>query len=119
MFRFEGLEIWQRSKVFAETVYKVTESFPAKEQFGLSAQARRSVISVAANIAEGSSRASDKDFSRFLEIAYGSLSETVSHLIAAQSVGFISPDDLRPLYDTAEASARMLTAFRSRLGEWR
>jgi four helix bundle protein len=119
MFRFEKLEIWQRSADYAGLVYDATEQFPGKERFGLTSQLRRAAASISANIAEGSSRSSDRDFSRFIEIAYGSLCETVSFLRLAYARGFIPQQDLRKLYESAEELARMLTAFRSSLGKWK
>ena len=83
MFGFEKLEVWQEGIVFADEVYRATRDFPGDERFGLTSQLRRSAVSVAANIAEGSGRGSRKDFTRFVEIAFGSLMETVSHLAIA------------------------------------
>ncbi len=78
MFRFEKFEVWQNAIEFAELVYTATRAFPADERFGLTSQMQRASVSVSSNIAEGSGRASDKDFARFVEIAYGSLMEVVS-----------------------------------------
>lgn len=119
MFRFERLEIWQRSVEFAGMVCRSTDSFPAKEQYGLTSQLRRAAVSVSANIAEGSSRASGKDFSRYIEIAFGSLCETVSHLYLAKQNGFLEQDQYKRLYSTAEELSKMLSAFRNTLGKWK
>lgn len=119
MFRFERLDIWQRSIDFAGMIYKISDQFPNKEVFGLTAQIRRSAVSISANIAEGSSRTSDKDFSRFVEIAYGSLCETVSHLNIAKNQGLLTEVDLQQVYAASEELAKMLTAFRNRLGKWK
>jgi four helix bundle protein len=67
MHRFKDLEIWRYSREFCTEIYAVTSSFPESEKFGLTNQLRRASISIAANIAEGCSRSSNKDFSRFLE----------------------------------------------------
>lgn len=119
MFRFQKLDIWKRSLRFANSVYDVTESFPRKEQFGLTSQLTRSAGSIGANIAEGSSRASNKDFSRFIEIAYGSLCETLSHLCLARMRKLVAEDPFRKLYREAEELARMLSSFRNSLGKWK
>ena len=76
MHRFKDLEIWKRSRVFCKDIYQVTIHFPNEEKFGLTNQLRRASVSVPSNIAEGASRKSNKDFSRFLEIAIGSCYET-------------------------------------------
>ncbi len=119
MFRFERLDVWHRSVAFANMVYEVTKAFPRTETFGLTSQIRRSASSVSANIAEGSSRGSDKDFSRFVEIAYGSLCETVSHMSIAKTQGFTSAADYDRLYHESEDLARMLASLRNTLGDWK
>ena len=65
MFNFEKLEVWQKAIDFAELVYTATQTFPADERFGLTNQMRRAAVSIASNIAEGSSRMSKTDFARF------------------------------------------------------
>ena len=73
MFNFEKLDVCQEAIQFADLVYQLTGSFPSDERFGLTNQMRRAAISISSNIAEGSSRGSRPDFSRFVEIATGSL----------------------------------------------
>lgn len=74
MFNFEKLDVWQKAIQLADLIYQVTNAFPCDERLGLTNQMRRAAISVSSNIAEGSSRGSHSDFSRFVEIATGSLS---------------------------------------------
>jgi four helix bundle protein len=119
MFRFRKLEIWRKSADFAGVVYEATEAFPRKEQFGLTSQLRRAAVSISANIAEGSSRSSDRDFSRFIEIAFGSLCETLSHAHVARGQEFLSEDQYLGINRAAEELGRMLSAFREKLGEWK
>ena len=119
MFRFEKLSVWHRSVKFAGAIYDATEHFPAKEQFGLTSQLRRAAVSISANVAEGSSRVSNRDFSRFVEIAYGSLCETLSDLVIAKSRGFLTDDAHNSLYASAEELARMLSSLRNSLGKWK
>lgn len=76
---------------------------------------RRSAVSIAANITEGSSRSSLNDFARFVEIAYGSLMETVSHAAVARSEEYLSDADYRDLYDRTEKLGRMLTGLKKTL----
>ena len=73
MFRFEKLDVWQKAVNFANDVYEVTRTFPSEERFGLTSQIRRASVSISSNIAEGSGRSSNKDFARFVEIAYSSV----------------------------------------------
>ena len=79
-FRFEKLEVWQQARKLNRKIYECTRLFPEEERYALVSQIRRSSVSVASNIAEGSGRNSDADFSRFLEISYGSLMEVISQL---------------------------------------
>ena len=112
MFGFERLEVWQKAVEYAGTIYDVTRTFPKEELFGLTSQLRRSSVSVSSNIAEGSSRSSRADFNRFLEIAYGSLLESVSELKIAQRQKFIRGSDFEKIYKQAEELARMLSGLR-------
>ena len=115
MFRFEKLEVWQKAVEYADLIYSVTQSFPAEERFGLTSQLRRSAVSVSANIAEGSSRSSDLDFARFIEIAYGSLLESVSELEIAKRQRFLNDDMFGKAYKKAEDLSKMLSGFRRNL----
>jgi len=119
VFPFEKLDIWQRSSDFADRVYDVVDAFPAKERFGLGLQLSRAATSISANIAEGSSRISTRDFSRFVEIAYGSLCEVVSHLRIAKSRRLVTAERHQQLYLEADELGRMLTGFRTSLGKWK
>jgi four helix bundle protein len=113
MFGFEKLDVWQSAIDFADSIYRTTKNFPAEERFGLTSQVRRSSVSVAANIAEGNGRFSQKDYVRFLEISYGSLMETVSHLAVARRQIFLNEPRHAALYSDAERLARMLSGLRS------
>jgi four helix bundle protein len=112
MFGFEKLDVWQKAIDYAGTIYQVTRGFPNDERFGLANQLRRSAVSVSSNIAEGSSRSSMTDFSRFLEIAYGSLLESVSELMVARKQEFVDVRVYDKLYNEAEQVAKMLSGLR-------
>ena len=90
----------------------MTRDFPAEERFGLSSQLRRSAVSVPANIAEGSSRSSGADMARFIEIAYGSLLESVTSFEIAKRQQFITPAKCAVAYQQAEILAKMLSGLR-------
>ena len=115
MFSFEKLDVWNAAIEYAGEVYRTTKLFPNDERFGLTSQLRRSAVSVSANIAEGSGRTSKKDFSRFIEIAFGSLMESLSHLTVAKRQGYVETHNYQLLYDHAERVDRMLSGLRRSL----
>ena len=94
-FGFEKLIVWKEAREFIQIIYDMTDEFPEKEKFGLSSQIQRAAVSIAANIAEGSSRFSRKDFARYLQISYGSSMEVLSHAYVAFDRKYISTDDLK------------------------
>jgi four helix bundle protein len=115
MFRFEKFDVWQLAIEFADLIYGLSRAFPREEQFGLTAQMRRASVSISSNIAEGTSRSSDKDFLRFVEIAYGSLMEVTSQAQIAARQSFLSEQDFQTVYGAAEELARKLSALRTKL----
>ena len=115
MFRFEKFDVWHKAVDFAAKVYSATTGFPADERFGLTSQMRRAAVSISSNIAEGSSRSSDADFARFVEIAYGSLMETVSQAVIARKQKFLPDDQFQEVYNDAEEIGRMLSGLRAKL----
>jgi four helix bundle protein len=115
MFNFEKLDVWQKAIDFADMVYRLTRTFPDDERFGLTNQMRRAAVSISSNVAEGSSRSSRPDFSRFIEIATGSLFEVVSQSVIARKQGFLAEDSQREIYEAAEEQSRMLSGLRRSL----
>lgn len=93
-FGFEKLEVWQEARKLSVEIYRLTEKFPEREKFGLTNQLRRASVSVAANIAEGTTRSSAKEQAHFSSISYGSLMETMSHLITSVDLNFVTDEDL-------------------------
>ena len=111
-YSFEKLEVWQKSRVLVKEVYALSRKFPSDEKFGLVSQIRRASVSVNSNIAEGCTRWSNKEKSRFYEIAYGSLIEVLSQLILSSDLGFISEEELTIVRDKLEEVSRMLNSLR-------
>jgi four helix bundle protein len=81
--KFEEILTWRKTRKSAERVYEITTDDKFPKDFGLRNQLRRSSVSVMANIAEGPSRNSDKEFPNFLNIAHVSVADTQSHLYVA------------------------------------
>lgn len=102
---------------WVDKIYRIVSEFPSEEKFGLSSQLKRSALSVASNIAEGSGRSSAKDFARFVEIAYGSLMEAICQFTVAKRQGFLNSDDFQSIYINAEELAKMLSGLRGYLNE--
>lgn len=84
----ERLDVWRDSMELVEIVYRMSETFPDSERFGLTAQMRRSAISIPSSIAEGAARRSSAEYQRFLSIARGSLAELDTQRQIAVRLGF-------------------------------
>jgi len=112
-FGFEKLVVWQQSIEFVRKIYKSTTNFPKTELYGLTSQIKRAAISIPANIAEGSTRKSFKDQARFSEIAFGSLIETLNHLIIAEQLNYLSSEILDELRLDIENLSRQINALKN------
>ena len=112
---FKNLKIWKLSISLANDIYPVTEMFPKTEDFGLKSQIRRCAVSIASNIAEGSSRSSNKDFSRFLEISMGSLFELQTQLIISKNRNFIEEEIANDLDIKIVDLQKMISSFQKTL----
>src|SRR5947209_4170814 len=110
-YPFEKLRVWQAARLLAKQVYLVTAIFPQSERYGLISQCNRAAISVAANLAEGTSRQSRKDQAHFSEIAYGSLTELACLLILAKDIGILSETSERELRRGIEHVSVQLNAL--------
>jgi four helix bundle protein len=87
---FKKLEVWQVAHRVTCQVYQATAGFPKTETYGLTAQLRRSASSIPANIAEGSGRNGDLEFSRFVRISLGSATELEYHLLLSRDIGLLT-----------------------------
>ena len=85
----KDLEVWKRAIDFVVSIYKLTETFPKEERYGLTAQMRDSAVSIPSNIAEGAGRNSNKEYIRFLYISLGSASELETQLIISDKLNYI------------------------------
>lgn len=90
MNKYKELKVWQKSIELTKEVYRLTSTFPSKEQYGLISQMNRSSVSVPSNIAEGAGRNSKGEFKQFLGVAAGSLFELETQLIISNELGFIN-----------------------------
>ena len=112
-FSFEKLAVWNDAKLFCISMYSMSQSFPYEEKYGIKSQLRRAAISICTNIAEGTSRMTNPDRRRFIQLAYGSLMESLSLLIIASELGFISKSDYLPQRTQIENISYKLTSLRN------
>lgn len=102
---------WQKADDLAVAIYGVSRAFPKDEVYALTSQLRRASYSVAANIVEGASRASQKDYLHFLSIARGSLNEARYFVHLASRLGYLTRATAEPLEVQADEVARLLTGL--------
>ncbi|MDP9230632.1 MAG: four helix bundle protein [Bacteroidota bacterium] len=115
MRNFKNLKIWQKGFDIAVKSFELVASFPKEEKYGLSSQLTRSAISIPSNIAEGSSRTSDKDYNRFLEISLGSTFEMETQILISQAVNFGNKALSDVLLKDIDEEQKMLMSFMSKL----
>jgi four helix bundle protein len=113
IFSFEKLEVWVEAKEFSKSLYAITLKFPDTEKFGIISQLRRTSISIASNIAEGSARKSFKDKAHFTTMAFGSAVEVLNQLIISFELNFISEEDYLRLRELLESITNKLNALRN------
>lgn len=114
---FRDLVVWQKSHKLTLEIYKITSSFPSEEKFGLISQMRRAAYSIPANIVEGHSRKSKKEFLQFLSIAKGSLEELKYFIILVTDLEYISVEMTNRLEGYSEEVSKILFAFTKSLTE--
>lgn len=114
-FSFEGLRVYQATRQLVKDVYVLVNKFPAVENFALSSQVRRAIVSVSANIAEGSGRNHAKDKAHFIDIAYGSLLETYSELLTAADLKYITEQEVLNIKTQFVDVGKMLSGLRTSL----
>jgi four helix bundle protein len=113
LFSFEKLTVWVDSKELIKLIYSVTKNFPDEEKFGLTSQLRRATVSVASNLAEGTSRKTNKDKAHFTTISYSSLMEVLNQVIISKELNFINENDYSTIRDSIQKIANKLNALRN------
>ncbi len=108
---FRKIQVWQKAHKLTLRLYQITSSFPKEELYGLTNQIRRASASIAANLAEGSGRDTQRELARFVHIASGSASELDYHLLLAHDLGFINSGDYQELENAVSEIKRMLHGF--------
>ena len=108
---FTKLLVWQRSMDLAVDVYELTERFPANERSVLAREARRTAISIPANIAEGANRNSPASFANHLNIALGSEGELHTQLELAHRLRLVPEAQLVPVLNQLAEIGKMLNGL--------
>jgi four helix bundle protein len=112
---YKNLIVWQKSIILVKDIYKLTQSFPAEEKFGLVSQMRRAVVSIPSNIAEGQARRTTGDYVRFVSNAEGSLAELETQLIISIELKFCTKDEVQDCFSLMLEIRKMLNALRRKL----
>lgn len=115
MHNFKNLKILKEGMELVSESYQLTRTFPEHEKFSLAIQMNRSAISIPSNIAEGSSKNSDKHFVSFLEHSLGSAFEWVTQLIIAFKEGYLNEERYKKLIVKIEQLQKMISRFQTRL----
>lgn len=114
---YKELIVWQKAMLLVKHIYRVTQTFPHSEMYGLINQMRRASVSIPSNIAEGQTRKSPVEFARFLSISHGSLAELETQMLIARDLEYVSQaqfDDYSLLHDEV---SKMLIALKAKFSK--
>jgi four helix bundle protein len=109
---FEKLNVWQESIDLVELIYEATNKFPSEEKFGIISQMRRSSISISSNIAEGTSRVTNKDKAHFSTLAFSSTMELLCQIIISKRLNYISEDEYLLFREKTLKISNMINALK-------
>lgn len=111
MKNYKELIIWQKGIDIVKKIYVLAKKFPDEEKFGMVSQITRAVISIPANIAEGSSRNSDKDYARFLQLSLGLAFEVQTYLVISKEINWVKAEELMDVELLLEEEIKMIHRF--------
>lgn len=114
---YRDLLVWQKAMELTKPLYKVTESLPKREIFGLQSQMRRAAVSIPSNIAEGHGRLNDGHFRQFLALPRGSIFELQTQLEIAGSQSLLAEKEVKELMNLSEEIARMINGLLATLNK--
>lgn len=116
-YSFEKLTVWNEIRDLIRLIYSLTSIFPIEEKFGISNQMRRSAISIGSNLAEGSSKKSSKDQSRFYNISYSSLLELLSQTIVCKDLNYIDEEKYFAIRNSIQSISYKLNSLGNKATE--
>ena len=105
---YKELEIWKKGIDIVNCVYKATSTFPKEELYGITAQMRRSSVSIPANIAEGFARQHNREYRQFLYVALGSCAELETQIIIGFNQGYYTKEIKESLLEKLDHESRMI-----------
>jgi len=108
---FTQLDAWRESHALVLLTYKVTQSFPNEEMFGLTSQMRRATVSISSNIAEGFIRNTKRDKQQFYAIAKGSLTELQNQFIICRDLGYVSKEEFNNIAKRTVTTGKLLSGL--------
>lgn len=115
MRNLKELTIWQKGFEIAVRSFKLTATFPKEEKYGISSQITKAAVSIPSNIAEGSSRTSERDYNRFIEISLGSSFELETQLLIAAAVNYGDKELRDEILKDVDEEQKMLIIFMNKL----
>ena len=117
MRNFKELKIWQKGFQIAANSFKLAATFPKEEKFGITIPITKAAVSIPSNIAEGSSRSSEKDYNRFIEISLGSSFELETQLLISAAVNYGDKELRNEILKDGDEEQKMLVSFINKLGK--
>lgn len=114
-FRFLNWEVYKNSKEISSLVLKIVKELPREYRYEIGSQIIRSAFSITLNIAEGSGKTSDKELNRYIEIALGSVSETLAALDILKDNNFITKTEFDILFIKLSSISSQLGGFKKKL----
>lgn len=112
---FKDLRVWQKGIDLVKEIYTITQNFPKEEQYGLTSQIRRTVVSIPSNIAEGFRRRYSREQKQFLNIALGSSAELETQLIIAKELGYLHTTQEETLAEILDHICGMLVSMSKKI----
>lgn len=111
-FGYRDLIVWQKGMELVKSVYRVTQTFPTQERYGLVSQMRRAAVSIPSNVAEGHVRHTTKEFIQFVSHAEGSLAELDTQMRLGLEIGYCSNAEAEQTFALMEELRKMLNSLR-------
>jgi four helix bundle protein len=108
---YQDLKVWQKAIDLTSEIYRLVKLLPIEEQYALSDQMRRAVVSVPSNIAEGRGRGTNKEFVRYLLMSRGSLWELSTQLVICEKLHYLNQDQLSDARQLILEISKMINAL--------